>query len=303
MIFDRGKGQGSGHVALCSLGAAVLLLAGCQPAPIVADDLLPAPVQITKGLPAYADLVAQYNRKVAGLERLSARSSVKFHWRDEKGKEKKEHGDGFLLFVRPHRLALKIEKFGVGTLFWLGSDSERYWLFDLVEDSTVWVGRRGHAIKPSEQGPPLPVHPGTVPYLLGLLPLEPPEGPGPAVEALWGYYLIEPPGLNLRLLLEPGTGRPVRVDLTDADGHSVLICRLSDYKPVQIENVPRDQWPQVAGQAELVAVGTEASMTLKLSSPSDGSRGKKIRDEHFDFDVLCQVHGPKQIIHLDAESE
>ncbi|MBY0262817.1 MAG: hypothetical protein K2Q20_10760, partial [Phycisphaerales bacterium] len=85
-----------------------------------------------KALPKFVDVAREYNLRVASLERLSAWSNIKLTYFDEEGKPRTEEPEGRLQIVRPSKLALTLGKAGQ-TLFWFGSDPERYWWIDLTD--------------------------------------------------------------------------------------------------------------------------------------------------------------------------
>jgi hypothetical protein len=299
----RTAATGGMMVAVGALGA---LLAGCQPKPILPDSFLPPPLEHVAPPPSYAELVERYNHNIAELDQLWAKTSVKLRWLDEKDRTKTEQGDGVFMFITPSRVALTVGKDvpGVGTILWAGANEDRYWLFDLQDDHRVFVGRHAYVGAPCAQPLPLPVYPSMVPYLFGLMPLEPnPAGEPPNVEVLEGRYLIEPPGLNLRMLLDPATALPVRVDLTDSAGYTVVICALADHQPITRHDLPRERWSIVAAEADLSVVGEVALMTLKMRDRSDGRVGNKIKDRAFDYDYLLDRHHPEEVIDLDADCD
>src|SRR5690606_7570193 len=124
---------------VCGLAGVMLLVSGCQKpkGPIVPPNLLPPPVQNQASLPTYSELIDRYNARLEGLGRVWASTDVEMRWRDAKGKERFEKGDGKFLYVRtdadaatPDNVAVTVEKLGK-TLLWAGSDADRFWLFDL----------------------------------------------------------------------------------------------------------------------------------------------------------------------------
>lgn len=197
----------------------------CTPGPIVPDDLNPPAVQTpTSEVPDYEELVGRYNANAAALERVWARTKVEMRWRDAKNRARRESGDGRLIFERPLNTAWTVEVLGDVKL-WAGSDVNGFWVFDLLDERRAYYGEYG---KPMAQPLPVPVQPEAVPYLLGLMPIDASRRPSaPEVEVFNGYFVIEPPGLNLRLMLDPVTARPVRIDLTDPAGASALTCILT----------------------------------------------------------------------------
>ena len=275
---------------------------GCQAklqGPVLPRDLLTQQVRTESAVPTYRELVERYNRNIAMLDRIWARTTVQVRWLDEQGKQLLEEGEGLLLFVRPFQVALTVGKLG-RTGVWAGSNQKQYWLFDR-QDDVVYIGTRNRATTWQDWGLPLPITPSVVPYLLGLIELDPdPTLLPPVVERLDGYYLIEPPDLGVRLLLDPQSARPVRIDLTDQEGYSVVVCRLSDLEPVKIEKLERVQWPLMASHVELFVPGRAVGMTIDLRSLCDGGRNRrKIKDKAFDFDALVKAHKPCEVVELN----
>ncbi len=278
---------------------AALQLTGCKPAqPIVPDNLLPDPVANEQPLPTYGELIRRYNATTEPLVRVWAEARVDLVWLDEKGKKISEHGDGRFMYVAPGKIALEIQEFGKG--FWAGADGERYWLFDLQDQRTAYVGRFENLDNLDEDAFPLPVKPSDLLYVLGLVPIDPDNVPDePAVERVAGHYLIEPPGLRLRMLLHPETARPVRVDLLNVQGESAVKCILSE--PVEVKTTPdidEGAQPVMPSLAEVYVLNQEARMTLRLKSLT--TEGRRIRDSHFDFETLMRVYKPDVLVDLDA---
>lgn len=272
-------------------------LTGCRgPQPI--PQRLPAPVQVQPAPVSYAQVVERYNAHVAPLDQLWSSAVAQLRWRDEEGRSRFEQGEGNLIFARPGRMAFTVGKLGK-PLIWAGSDEARYWLIDLQDDGVAYVGRHRFAGQPCAEPLPLPLNPRDVLHLLGLLPLESTPPSPPAVGLVADFYLIEPPGLNLRMLVEPATGQPVRVDLLDADGRSVLVSRLSNPEAVEVEGLPPGSWPRIATQAHIEALDQEGQVTISLTNLSDGRRFDRLNPRVFDLDALLARFKPAQIRLLD----
>ncbi len=272
---------------------------GCQPEPIVPDDLMPAARPTPTDAPTYAELVTKYNRNLEHLDRLWARTDVTVRWEQEDGKIRREDGEGNLLYVAPSRVALTVGKLG-HTLLWAGGDDRRFWLFDLQDEGVAYVGSHRWVGAPGSTPLPLPIHPRDVPGLMGWLPLPAPRPGDPGVvEPLRGYWLVDPPGRRVRLLLDPQTARPVRIDLTDAAGHSLVVCRLDEHRLVDLAGIDPGQRPIIATSADLYVIGREARLTLSLRQMSDGDGGRRIKDRAFDFEALRRAHKPGQVVDLD----
>ena len=275
-------------------GLAILttLAIGCQREPIVPANLNPPAIDNPASeLPDYAQLVERYNVTAAGLDRLWARTDVELRWLDDRDRARRESGDGRLIFERPLNTAWTLEVFGDIKL-WAGSDEQGFWMFDLLEDPVAYYGNYA---QPLARPLPLPVQPEAVPYLLGLMPLDPGRRPvAPEVEQVLGYFVIEPPGLGLRLMLDPETARPVRIDMIDDSGLSQLTCILTGQLEVQASDGQTVVVPQTA---ELYPQRETSRLTLKLKRPSTDE--KKIRARLFDFKQLADSFKVQRTIDLN----
>lgn len=314
--------------AVCVALIAGFASTGCKAVERNPDDLLPpANVQPVSEMPSVREMIRRYNARLVGVETLFARTKVELVWADRDGELRRESGGGVLMLRLPLDTAVTVEKFGQ-TVMWAGSNLESYWLFsDLHDEGELVYGRFGGL---GSARLPLPVSPELIPVLLGLTPLPAfvPGADAPA-ESLRGFALIEPPGLGVRLLLEPETGRPVRVDLLDASGRSEVVCVLEGALAVHRPEVPKVFVeggelvnPGVGPAAgRLVPVGDapegplrlparltmypvgdpsseETRLTLELERASLADR--RVRDRLFDLGVLVETHRPQRVVDLDA---
>lgn len=267
-------------------------LSGCKTAtPIVPERLGPAPIQTTD-VPDYGDLVRAYNANAGAVDRVYVKTGVEMRWREDNGRERRESGDGRLIFRRPLDTALTVEVLG-DVKVWAGSDDRAFWMFDLIDTKTAY---HGDYSKPIRRRLPLPIQPEVMPYLLGLMPLDPDHRPAePQVELVDGYAVIEPPGLNLRMQLHPDTGRPTRVDLTDAQGASFLSAVLTG----ELEVPPSSATGSgaiVPAKIELYPRGDASRMTVTLKTARDPSR---IRGTWFRFEDLRTKLRPGKVESLN----
>ncbi len=263
------------RASVFALLLATLLLPACRAPESESADRGPKtfnPPPIRGGteepLPAYGEVVRRYNAAASpGLDRFSARVGVELAYTDADGTDRRESGSGRLLFRRPLDTALSVSVIG-NQILWAGSNAERWWVFSelhktgrlndgLVAEQTAGAGG-------------LPFRPDAVPLVLGLRPLDPDAAPPtPAVERLNGFWLVEPPGVGARLLIDPRTARPVRVDLLDADGRSRVVTRLDGETPVAGgppgATLPTliDAWPADGG-TRLTLIVREATADDKL---------------------------------------
>jgi len=258
--------------------------------------MLPDAVVDDAPLPGYSDLIERYNATAEHLSPIRADARVDMVWIDEKGKKKNEHGDGRFMFIKPGRVVLEVEELGRG--FWAGADGERYWFLDFLDKRIAYVGRFEDLDGKDIENLPLPVNPADLLHVLGLAPIDPSVVPDePAVERIRGYLLVEPPGLGLRLLLDPATARPVRVDLMDKLGRSAVVCTLKN--PVTVRpGDPDDVFSgEIASVVDIIMPRREARMTLTMKKPIHSD--KHIRETYFDFDKLYKALKMKELLDLD----
>lgn len=269
-------------------------------AAVSGSSAIPRPVSLEGSGLSYSQIVRRYNSSIESLDRLWSRAVVEVRWEDDRGSHF-EQGEGNFIFVRPDRVALSVGKLG-HTLFWIGANRGQYWMFDLREEKTVYAGRRRSA-RGRAGDLPIPVRPMDLPRVLGLYRINPDALPAePQVEWYDGGYLIEPPGTRSRLLLDPVTFRPKRIDLLDEEGNSRLIGRLSGWETVQTQGLAPGGLPVVASRAEIALVDRAGRATLHLSDLSDGRDGGRITGKAFDLDQLIKALKPTQRVDLDRAS-
>ena len=299
--LPRGEGTGAVFpVAHIFIALLLLAIAGCKPAqPIVPDNLLPRPIANEAPMPGYSELVERYNATLLPIDRIWAEARVDLEWINEKGDRKREHGDGRFMFAAPMRVALDIREVGKG--FWAGGNETSYWLFDLQDRRVAYVGRYDNARNLDPDMLPLPVNPANLLYTLGLRRIDPDVVPeAPAVERVAGHYLIEPPGLGIRMLLHPKTARPVRVDILNRAGESVVKCLLSEPVKLKVVGDRAALGSEIASVIEVYVLDQEARMTLKLRDAT--TEDLQIKNPHFSFDILKIALKADEVVDLDAQS-
>lgn len=262
------------------------------------DPTLP----ITRADITYGELAERYNKAAEPFETLWARTDIDIEWyeidADGDRDYRSESGEGKFMFRRPMRTALTVEKLGK-TYLWAGSDDQRYWLFDLVdsERKTVYIGAFEKLSELGGRAFPLPVRPDRVPDLLGLMPLPPAEalGEAPQVDLYDGRYLVQLDGM--RLLIDPETFRPTRVDLTDDLGFSVLTSKLEGRFPVEADGVAENKWPTICERAEIYVAGYDSRLTVGMDFATTDPR--RLRDQMFSLDALDKALKPDFLQSLD----
>ncbi|MBX2851304.1 MAG: hypothetical protein KTR15_06125 [Phycisphaeraceae bacterium] len=253
----------------------------------------------------YEELATQYNAAIEPLATLWSRADIDIEWVEIEGdgdrKYRSESGNGKFIMRRgegPIDTAMTVEKLGKIYL-WAGSNQSGYYLFDRVDgdNKTLYVGEHG-AIG-GGRAFPLPIHPSMVPTLLGLEPLPaalPEEETLTAIDRYGEQYLLSMPELGMRMLIDPATFRPTRVDLTDRKGFSVLTAKLTGELEVEAAKTLKTP-PLICEKAEVYVSGFESRFTLDFQSATTSTR--RIKDQMFDLEALKNALKPDRVIDLD----
>jgi hypothetical protein len=294
----------------------LVLLSGChRPDTLTTHDGFISP--LTPADITYEELFLRYNAAIDEVDTLWSRADIDIEWVevDDDGdrRYRSESGNGKFIMRRCHifpelefafhEIAMTVEKLGKVYL-WAGSNARSYYLFDRVDgdNKTLYLGQYYHLhLEDRERKTkpfPLPIHPNSVPKLLGLEHL--PGGlhpePGTTIDRYGDQYLLNLPEQNLRMLIDPQTFRPTRVDLTDRSGYSVLTAKLSGQLKVDSDK-PLDSPLLLCEKAEVYVAGYESRFTLDFQSATTSTR--KIKDQMFDLEALKKALNPDRVIDLD----
>lgn len=298
-------------LAYASCSVLLLLLSGChRPDTLTTNDGFVSPLEAADI--TYAELAKEYNAAIEPLTQVWSRADIEMEWIevDEGGgrKFRSESGNGKFIMRRGIGLndtAMTVEKLGKIYL-WAGSNQTSYYLFDRVDgdDKKLYVGThpplRAFDSQPeTEPKPfPLPIHPRSVPQLLGLVPLPEVMSPesGTTIDLYRDQYLLNDPAQGVRMLIDPQTFRPTRIDLIDDRGYSVLTAKLTGQLEVEADRALPSP-PLICDKAEVYVAGYESRFTLDFQSATTSSR--KIRDQMFDLEALKKALKPDRVIDLD----
>lgn len=291
-------------LAYTSCSVLLLLLSGChRPETFTTADGFVSPLK-----PAditYESLAARYNAAIEPMTTLWSRADIDIEWVevDEDGdrKYRSESGNGKFIMRRGDTTidtAMTVEKLGKIYL-WAGSNQSSYYLFDRVDgdNKTLYIGN--HLAIGGGRAFPLPIHPSMVPMLLGLepLPIALPQGDTQTTIDQYGdAYLLSMPDLGIRMLIDPKTFRPMRVDLTDRKGYSVLTAKLAGQLEVEATTALPSP-PLICDKAEVYVSGYESRFTLDFQSATTSAR--KVTDQMFDLAALKEALKPDRVIDLD----
>lgn len=255
-------------------------------------------------VPSYAVVAEGYNVNANRIDRLWARTKVFMQWVGEDGDERREDGEGHLMFVKPYEVALTAGKFGQ-TMIWAGSNADRFFLFNLsVDPSVVYWGRYDRLMGGEMTHLILPVDPRELLFMIGAMPL--PEQGG-HVEWYGKDLLVETAPMagmrRWRLLLDAQTYLPQRIDRLDGRGSSQLICLLAEPEPIKQtgQALGASGMPRLATHIELQTVGKPAELRLTLQDMSDGRARNRVRPQAFNYETLKRAHKPQQEVELRVE--
>jgi hypothetical protein len=94
------------------------------------------------------------------------------------------------------------------------------------------------------------------------------------------------------------TKRPKLVVLYDFNGRVTLRAYLMNHQPVQMENLPREQWPSVATEYDLFFPDTGAKLNLRLDTVKLKNKGAPSQAT-FNFTPDARRLGVSKVIQLD----
>ncbi len=270
--------------------ASALMITGCaSPGKIDVSKLGPPP--------STQELAAGHNQRVDQLDTLWARISIRAKGTYPDGKGYEEQGEGHLQIDKPENVSLSIRKLGE-LYFAYGANSEQYWSFDLLnsERKLMLIGQLDQVTQDKAAILGLPIHPGELIALSGLMPIdlagaggsrwaEDGKSVGVSVPSSWGAFT---------LWIDPRTELVVRSQAFDRNGDLIATAHLSRYKLAQ---VPGAQPVMVPGKIELRTPGDEEGFVrIELSEPAS----KDIRPMVFDPNRLKRAYRVDEVIDLDA---
>lgn len=269
-------------------------LTGCRTLPVG-----PEPTDA----PSYATIAEFHNERVERLSRMHARGVLELRWRDEDGRHF-EQGNLDLWLDLPRQTALRVEKLG-RVFLWLGSDNERFWLFDMLGDETVLLSAR-HDAQLRGNGL-LTVRPLVLLDLVGLTKLldplpgrVPPVGYSPEHDA----WVLTAPGQGgvMRMYVDRASLLPVRVESLDDAGEVAYqsTMRVDLYQSVPRPGAPVAQFARMPRRTIITSVtpshnGIESGeMSLTLDAPT-GRVENQPMDVVFDLNRLMRSMRPDRI--------
>lgn len=257
------------------------------------------------------DVVGVINQNNQSVPTLWASLGYKARVIDAKQKPHVVYGDGVLLYRSPRDMRLIGAVTGIGTVFEVGSVSDRFWLVEKQQMDTMWWGFHRNVGKPCVTEA-LPIPPYYVVEVLGVGTIDTNFNsmPAPTMRVdherhkyafVWNAKLPDRWFALKEVWYDLKTRLPERVLLYDVNGRVVLRAELLDHKPVEVEGLPRGRWPKVANEFRLFFPDNGTTMELTLREVMLDKRGSPSR-RGIDFPEPRRA-GVANIVQVDEACE
>lgn len=286
-----------------SCGLSIAGCAGPRPVPEQTRTWYAGPTEPMR------DVVQQVNQNNQELPTIWASHGYKATVVDDRQKTHTFTGSGALLYRGPREMRLIGNKEFVGTIFEVGSTNDRFWLKLVPEVETMWWGNYRNLGKPCMQE--IPLRPDLVVEVLGVGMINTDFSALPvptmrfnherdAYMFVWNAPLQDRWFAVKEVWYDRKTKRPTLVMLYDADGRVVVRAELRDHKPVEVNGLPRDRWPEVAREYRLFFPDNGTRMELDLREVMLNKRGSPPRGLAF---PNLRRPGVERVVQIDEACE
>lgn len=285
----------------CALGAAIV--GGCASKQLPAQPVAGPIVQQPPTFPTYQQLATIHNTRVMQLDKFRASRVIVGMWyTDANGQAQQDHVEGSLRFRRPNDVYLYLQKAGAVDVAVLGSNSEKYWWLNLLENKQAMIGEHARFAPERVDRFAMPVHPLDLLDLLALTPVPSFAASNHTVryDALRDAIVLTVPSkFGFRdLLVSQHNHQPVGAAIYDEMGREIARSVLEEPVPVDIAMTRVEDQPLVASAASMIFAGSDARAKLTIYSPT--TRGWETRqDRAFDVDYLLEKYSIADVIFLD----
>ncbi|MBL0869790.1 MAG: hypothetical protein IBJ18_04360 [Phycisphaerales bacterium] len=262
-----------------------------------------------KPLPTYIETAQKYNQNASRLSRIFVGGAVvRVTFTDDQGASHREQVEGTLQMIRPAKLALNIRKVGQ-SLFWLGSDTTRYWWFDLTGDTKYAViGTHAGFDQDLAKKIGLSIHPLELIRAMGVVELPTTQGTMGGTqwssdETLLGIA-AELSGTDaqggsvtgfVRVWVDPADNLPRKIELFDVQKQ--LVIRAEHSEPATVTMHDQPVGPSLASRIVVTHVPSGAVLDMSLADATDGH--KRLSEKAFDFDQVKNSLKPEKVYDLD----
>ncbi|MCZ6835896.1 MAG: hypothetical protein O7G85_08995 [Planctomycetota bacterium] len=247
---------------------------------------------------AYDEIASSHNARVEHLQKTYAYGVLEIRWEDERGVHSEPQVDVRMWLDLPKHTALRIDKLG-DVLFWVGSDENDLWMFDLLrkEDRTAIIRARDNE-ESLESISAFGLQPDS---LLGLMALRPmPEIQGDEVKVSWApdrnAWVVSGIGDDgrTRIFFAEADLRPIRVELLSDDGQVLLHSTLDRYASVSRPGVSLLEFPKQAMWIDIVDEVGKGFAKIHLNEMTANVEGLPF-DRVFDLHRLIRSLRPARI--------
>jgi len=259
--------------------------------------------------PRFTDVARAHNENVAQLGQVWGAASVVIRSTREDGSVRSDQGEGNIMLMRPDRLALRVGKLSE-TLFWVGCDDQRYWLFDLASKPTTATAGRHDGPGRARSGLSGSLPTSRFADLLGIsiIPEDEPgttqwSDDGTLVGATFPIYgdHLDPAGFE-RVWFEAREFMVTKVEIYDLNRQCIVVSDLADPEYVQIAG-QGDIGPRMNTRAAIGVEGAGVQVNLYMDRLEDGRERSgapaKITPRSFQFEELVRALSPAEVIDAD----
>ncbi len=279
-------------LAGCILGCGVL--PGCPPR---SDDSS----TLTANPPDVAPIFEAHNLNASRLQQIDATGVLQLRWVKPDGGIREEQGEAHLWIDQPRRTALRVSKLGED-LLWLGSDDDRFWLFDLLDDDNTALITHPHgtSLVWGDGDDAIELQPLALLDLMGVSQVQPMEGE-PSYDASRGCWHIPARGQagRLKLCWNPKIRRVAGLILLDDQDDVRLMSSLRRWTSVDVFDGVAFERPQMATLIDFEEPAGKGRLKLALEQEVFGDLEGQPVDRLFSRDVLQRRFQPDEV-HGDA---
>jgi hypothetical protein len=260
-----------------------------------------------------ADVVDEINRNNGRLPTLWAEvAKMRAQFVDDDGKRHDETLDGGnLLYRSPGNVKLLGDKLALGNVVEMGANDKVYWFSIKQGPDTAWWGRFEHLGQPCAKA--VPIRPDLITEVLAVRAIETDLTvvPAPVMRFnndadaymfVWQARLPDRWFAVKEVWYDRATKRPKLVNLFDADGRVVLRAYLTGHEPVEVTGLPKEQWPTVATEYDLLFPETGSKLSLRLGKVQLTRQVRRVtvpNEKTFAFEPEPKRLGVSKVIQLD----
>ena len=269
---------------------ASILLFGCPPKSTENS-------QVRNTRPDATAIIESHNLNASRLKQIDATGVLQIRWVQSNGRTREEQGEAHLWIDQPRKTALRVSKLGED-LFWIGSDQERFWLFDLLDDdnTSLITHPHGTSLVWGDGADAIELQPLALLDLMGVTELRQTDGE-PTYSDTDQCWLIPVSGAAGPLLIawDPTTRIVRGLKLLDQDGDVRMTSSLRRRASVDIFDGVAFERPQMATLIDFEVPDGRGRLKLALEQDVFGDLGDQPVDRLFNLDVLRRRFRPDNV--------